>query len=268
MAKSLESIGQNQTPPLLARAMETHPLLKSFLDFFGISRKDDNAFPIDNIQFMQRSNRLTLVLASDSLSNLSISSKWAPARELGISLASFPCDSDGEKEGSISQLKNIQILDEGVPFLARYATRRHLRLDPRTFRKALAQFAIAPLDSTSAAEVERIKVALEKCLDIGSLVEPSTWYTSLNSDLLIETWNQCKASPGHFLVSCECSMKSDCINDVSNGYFSFCGRIAVNGKVSIDTSLRLIAAMLVVVHFYIVQDGDFSIEHSKKRIKI
>jgi len=269
IAKSLESTRQNQTQPLLVRATKTHPLLKSFLDFFGISSKAENLFPIDNIWIMQRSNHQTLVLASDSLSNLAISSKWAPARELGVSLASFPCTIDSEKEESISSLGNFQILDEGVPILAKHATRRHLRLDPGTFRKVLAQSAIAPVATTSVAEIERIKVTLEKCLDIGSLAGSSNWYTSLNSDSLIESWNECKANPGHFLVSCECSMKSDCLDKVSIGCFSICGRIEVDGKVTIGTSLRLIAATLVAVHFYIEQVGSspqvFNAEPFKKR---
>jgi len=272
IAKSLESTRQNQTQPLLVRATKTHPLLKSFLDFFGISSKAENLFPIDNIWIMQRSNHQTLVLASDSLSNLAISSKWAPARELGVSLASFPCTIDSEKEESISSLGNFQILDEGVPILAKHATRRHLRLDPGTFRKVLAQSAIAPVATTSVAEIERIKVTLEKCLDTGSLAGSSNWYTSLNSDSLIESWNECKANPGHFLVSCECSMKSDCLDKVSIGCFSICGRIEVDGKVTIGTSLRLIAATLVAVHFYIEQVGSspqvFNAEPFKKRRKI
>lgn len=81
---------------------------------------------------MRCSNVHSIVLVSDALSNLSISEKWSPVRELGLLLASFQPSSSMEfcdKKQITVAGSQFKLIDEGG-VLSRYATKRHLKLDP------------------------------------------------------------------------------------------------------------------------------------------
>lgn len=262
---------QVPNPCVPSENSETNHILTSFLHTFGISvdAKDktslENPFPLGNIRIMCRTNTQTLVLVSDSLANLAISSKWAPVRELGISLASFPSQPPSESDKHTTT--GFNLFDEGLPLIAKYATRRHLKLNPIAFRKALAQSVCNPPDSASAEETKRIKGTVGKSvIEFDDICEGTIWYESIQGSSLTSAWEQCKAIPGYFIVSCDCAMQS---NTNRIGYFSFSGRVDSHGNVYVETSLRIIAAMLVVVHYYIETNlTDYEHELGTKRRKI
>ena len=150
-------------------------------------------------------------------------------RELGISLASLP-NEDGP----------LRLVDEGLHIVTRHATRRHLKLSLATFLNTLAQSVKQLLVSSSKAEIERVKNTLDRSFDMDSLCKEEMWYDSLNDDSLKSMWKLCKELPGYFIVSCE----------LNGGCFTFSGSIDSKGVVTVQTSLRVVAAMLVVVHKY------------------
>mgnify|MGYP000198975630 CR=1 FL=1 len=78
---------------------------------------------------------------------------------MGITLASFPHETT-QHGGSAKH--EFRLYDEGLPILTLYATRRHFKLQPIAFRNALAQSVRVLLESSSAAEVERVKATLDR----------------------------------------------------------------------------------------------------------
>jgi len=136
----------------------------------------------------------------------------------------------------------LRLVDEGLHIVTQHATRRHFKLPLATFLNALAQSVKQLLLSSSKAEIERVKNTLDRSFDVDSLCKEEMWYDSLNDDSLKSIWKLqlCKESPGYFIVSCE----------LNEGVFSFSGSIDSKGIVTVQSSLRVIAAMLVVVHKY------------------
>ena len=132
------------------------------------------------------------------------------------------------------------MVDEGLHVVAQHATRRHFKLPLTTFLNALAQSVKQLLLSSSKEEVERVKNTLDRSFDVDSLCKEEVWYDSLIDDSLKSMWKLCKESPGYFIVSCE----------LNGGFFTFSGSIDSKGVVTVKTSLRVVAAMLVVVHKY------------------
>ena len=132
----------------------------------------------------------------------------------------------------------LRLVDEGLHIVTQHATRRHFKLPLATFLDALAQSVQQLLLSSSKAEIERVKNTLDRSFDVDSLCKEEMWYDSLNDDSLKSIWKLCKESPGYFIVSCE----------LNEGVFSFSGSIDSKGIVTVQTSLRVVAAMLVVVH--------------------
>jgi len=149
-------------------------------------------------------------------------------RELGISLASLP-NEDGP----------LRLVDEGLHVVTQHATRRHLKLPLATFLNALAQSVKQLLVSSSKEEVERVKNTLDRSFDVDSLCKEEMWYDSLSDYSFKSMWKLCNESPGYFIISCE----------MNGGSFSFSASIE-KGIVTVQTSLRVVAAMLVVVHKY------------------
>ena len=87
-----------------------------------------------------------------------------------------------------------------------------------------------------------MKATLDRSLVIvDTLCNKQMWYESFDNDSIKSTWELCnKASPGYFIVSCE----------LKEGCFSFSGSVDSKGLVTAQTSLRVAAAMLVVLHKY------------------
>lgn len=163
-------------------------------------------------------------------------------RELGVTLAAFP--HHGSHADSV-ETQHFRLVDEGLPVLSLYANRRHFRLEPSAFICALAQSLQCLLGSSSDAELERVKATLDRsAADVDSICQKQTWYESLDKHI----WAECKGSPGYFIVSCECAFPN---SDRSTGIFSFCARITGEGVVEAKTSLRIMAAMFVILHEYL-----------------
>jgi len=140
---------------------------------------------------------------------------------------------------SLATLPNEKLVDEGLYIVTKHATRRHLKLPLAAFLNALAQSVKQLSISSSKEEVERVKNTLDRSFDVNSLCKEEMWYDSLNDDSLKSMWKLCKESSGYFIVSCE----------LNGGCFSFSASIE-KGVVTVKTSLRVVAAMLVVVHKY------------------
>jgi len=134
----------------------------------------------------------------------------------------------------------LRLVDEGLHVVTQHATRRHLKLPLATFLNALVQSVKQLLVSSSKEEVERVKNTLDRSFNVDSLCKEQMWYDSLNDNSLKSTWKLCKESPGYFIVSCE----------LNGGCFNFSASIDSKGIVTVQTSLRVVAAMLVVVHKY------------------
>lgn len=180
-------------------------------------------------------------------------------RELGVSLAAFPSDAFSEETQHTGNLnlaqQNCRLFDEGLPILAQFATKRHLKLQPIDFMNMLAQSVQLLFKSSAAAEVERVKATLHwSSANAGSLCEGEMWYQTLPPPLE-STWTACKAEPGDFIVSC------DNIPELKGGVYIFSLCCHVDGKcaVSVKTSLRVTAAMLVVMQKYL--------EHNQPALK-
>jgi len=250
--------------PLLVPPNES--ILESFFNFFGIvvaNKKEGPeeelsipcSFPLQNTRFICRSTKAkehTIVVVSEALSKLAISESWSPVRELGITLAAIPIIEPSSDGDSLANNPQFRLLDEGIPLLSLYATRRHLRLPPASFRNALAQSVRRLLldSSSSPAEMERVKATLRRAfVEVNSLCEKKMWYDSLDDSMMSSTWELCKASPGYFIVSCECSIPDS--DEGSMGRFAFCGCIDAQGNVAVKTSLRVVAAMLMILHKYL-----------------
>ena len=133
----------------------------------------------------------------------------------------------------------LRLVDEGLHVVTQHATRRHLKLPLATFLNTLAQSVKQLLLSSSKEEVERVKNTLDRSFNVDSLCKEEMWYDCLNDDSLKSTWKLCKEFPGYFIVSCE----------LNGGCFNFSGSIE-KGVVTVKTSLRVVASMLVVVHKY------------------
>ena len=207
------------------------PILDTLFDYFDIQR---DSFPLDNTRLIRRKKGevTDIVVVSDALSKLAISDKWAPVREIGISIASF------SNEGG-----NLKLFDEGLHITAKHATKRHITLSPATFLNALAQSVMQLLKSSSTAEVGRVRATLDRSsVHVDSLCENDMWYDTLDDQMMVSMWKACQEMPGYFIVSCEFNMTSACL--------PFCASIDSKGSVTVQTSLRIVAASLVVVHKY------------------
>jgi len=220
--------------PLLVKPGKSE--LEPFFEFFGIHTGLRSSFPLNNVRLIRRAKEHAIVVVSEALSKLSISKSWSPVRELGITLAAFP---NNEAHEHIAQGREFRLFDESLSILARYATRRHLKLHPVPFQNALAQSVRLLLESSSPAEVERVKATLDRSVPaVSSLCQRDMWYDSLPDSM---------ASPGYFIVSCECEIPN---TRGGMGRFSLCGYIDAQGTVDLKTSLRVAAAMLVLLHKY------------------
>ena len=170
---------------------------------------------------------------------------------MGITLAAYS-----------NETSEFRLYDEGLPILAQCATRRHFKLQPAQFQNAIAQSVRLLLESSSAAEVERVKATLDRSeLVVDGLCHKDMWYDSL-SDSMAPMWSECKAAPGFFLVSCECKIPN---STESVGHFSFCGCIDAQGNVAVKTALRVAAAMLVVLHKFSEVCSDSELPVTKRR---
>jgi 16S rRNA C967 or C1407 C5-methylase (RsmB/RsmF family) len=217
--------------------LKIQPLLKSpcketeldpFLDYFGIPSSNS---VFHNVRVIHRKRERTFVLVSAHVASLSISEQWGAFREAGISLITMPTIPGGE-ESENGKHTDFTLFDEAVPMLAFHAMKRHVKIGPVSFRKALAQSMLEVLKKETA-ETERIKMTLD--LPLMPLCGNATWYES----------HEIATEPGIFIVSCTCSLKDDV------GRFSFWCRRHVDGNITIETSSRILAAMLVVVHTYL-----------------
>ena len=142
----------------------------------------------------------------------------------------------------------MRLLDEGLLILTKYATKRHFKLKPSAFRTALAQSLQVLLKSSSSAEVERVSATLDASSVVAdTLTNNKMWYDSL-TDSWASMWVLCKTLPGPFIVSCECDIPN---HEGSVGSFAFYGSVDTNGDETVNTSLRLVAAMLVVLDKYL-----------------
>lgn len=172
-------------------------------------------------------------------------------RELGITLASYYDDTH-----------EFRLYDEGLPILVRCATKRHFKLETSLFQNALAQSVRLLLESSTVAEVERVKATIDRSeLAVDGICDKDMWYDAL-PESMVTTWAQCKAEPGCFIVSCECKILGSA---ESIGHFSFCGSIDAQGNVDVKTSLRVAAAMLVVLHKYSEVCSSSGLPVSKRR---
>eukprot|EP00584_Thalassiosira_punctigera_P021937 CAMPEP_0172548808 /NCGR_PEP_ID=MMETSP1067-20121228/18025_1 /TAXON_ID=265564 ORGANISM="Thalassiosira punctigera, Strain Tpunct2005C2" /NCGR_SAMPLE_ID=MMETSP1067 /ASSEMBLY_ACC=CAM_ASM_000444 /LENGTH=134 /DNA_ID=CAMNT_0013336081 /DNA_START=286 /DNA_END=688 /DNA_ORIENTATION=- len=122
--------------------------------------------------------------------------------ELGTTLAAFPNDGEGLTNPA------FVLLDEGIPILARHAKRRHFRLRPLPFRNALAQSVRLGCLTGPVAEAERVKATLDRSSVAADsfCVHDVMWYDSLEGAMTKKMWDLCRASPGFFVVSCECDI--------------------------------------------------------------
>ena len=245
--------------PLLLQPGSSHELSAKFgviLDVFGIPKDDDSGFPyLGNLFFIKRKNEHTLVVVSDALSRLAITDSWKPVRELGISLA------------SIAHLHtpgcgDIRLYDEGLHLLRRHATKRHVKLGPSIFVAALIQTIAHSPDSEEKKRVlYTVNPSLLKTTSVGV-----AWYNSLEGQALHE-WVECRSAPaGPFIASCSCEFSDT--EDTPGGVFSLCGRIDPGGDVIITTSLRLLAAMLVVIDKYTRVKNDSACANKKRRMQL
>ena len=202
-------------------------ILDTFFCYFGIKR---DSFPLlDNTRLiLRKKGEVTdIVVVSNALSKLAISNNWAPVRELGTSIASF--SNEGEA---------LKLFDEGLYITAKYANKRHIKLPPAAFLNALAQSVRQLLSSTAEAEAGRVKGTLDRSdVLVESLCENNMWYDTLDDQMISAFSNE----PGYIIVSC----------DIYNCLTSFCVSIDSKGSVIAQTSLRIVAALLVVVHKYV-----------------
>ena len=250
--------GPKRNLPLLLHPRSSHELSAKFdavLDRFGIPTDRDSGFPYrDNLFFIKRKSEHTLVVVSDGLSRLAITDSWKPVRELGISLASV---AHSQNPGG----GDIRLYDEGLHLLRRHATKRHVELAPSIFVAALIQTILRSPDSE---EKKRVLYTVDPSLLIATSVGVA-WYDSLEGQAL-HTWVECKSAPaGPFIASCACEFSD--IEERPGGVFSLCGRVDPGGGVTITTSLRLLAAMLVAVDRYTWMKDD-SARAKKRRMQV
>jgi 16S rRNA C967 or C1407 C5-methylase (RsmB/RsmF family) len=225
--KPVKTYDKNKIPRLKSPCKETE--LDIFLDYFGIP--SSNAV-FHNVRVIHRKRERTFVLVSAPVASLSISEQWGAFREAGISLATMSTISSGEEESENGNRTDFTLFDEAVPMLALHATKRHISISPFSFQKALAQSMLQVLKKETA-ETERIKMTLD--IPLMPLCGNTPWYEK--HDIATE--------PGIFIISCTCRLKVDV------GRLSFWCRRRVDGSITIETSSRVLAAMLVVVHSYL-----------------
>ncbi|KAL7497067.1 hypothetical protein ACHAWT_008443 [Skeletonema menzelii] len=212
-------------PLLKAPCLQTE--LEPFLNFFGISSSNS---VFQNVRVIRRKRERTFVLVSAPVAALSISEKWGAFRETGISVCTMSAIPSVEEDSANANHADITALfDEAVPILALHAKKRHIKIEPLLFRKALAQSILEDLKKETA-ETERIKTTLD--IPLTPLCENEPWYES--HDVALES--------GVFIASCTCPFKGDV------GRFSFWCRRHAEGSITVETSSRVLAAMLVVVH--------------------
>ena len=227
-------------PAKTGEKVKLHPLLKSpckeselgpFLDFFGISSSNS---VFQNVRVIHRKRERTFVLVSAPVASLSISEQWGAFREAGISLITMPSTTSGEEGSENGKYTGIVTLfDEALPLLALHAKKRHINIMPVSFQKALAQSILEDLKKETA-ETERIKTTID--IPLIPLCGNAAWYES----------HAIATDPGVFIVSCTCPLDGDV------GRFSFCCRRHDDGSITTETSSRVLAAMLVVVHTYLI----------------
>ncbi len=238
-AKTVDPEEKAKRQPLLkAPCLQTE--MEPFLNYFGIS-SSNSAF--ENVRVIHRKRERTFVLVSAPIAALSISEQWGAFREAGISLITMSAIPPGEEETNNAKHTDITALfDEAVPMLALHAKKRHIAIDPLSFQQALAQAILEDLKKETA-ETERIKTTLD--IPLSPLCGSQPWHES----------HEVAAESGVFIVSCACSFKGDV------GRFSFWCRRHDDGRVTVETTSRVLAAMLVVVQTYLeevspVEDGE------------
>lgn len=220
-------------PPLL-RSPCSETELKPFLDFFGISSSNK---VFQNVRVIHRKNERTVVLTSEAVTALSISEQWGAFREAGISLLTMrkiPTE-EGKEQRNGKDSDVVSLFDEAVPILILHAQRRHIKLEPLLFQKALSQ-ALRDELKKEIAETERIKSTLDLNIPLGDLCGSTSWY---------ETQEEISREAGVFVASCTCLIKGKV------GHLSFWGRVHADGSISIGTSSRVLAAMLVVLQTFL-----------------
>ena len=230
---------KSRKPKTVIKDRQFQPLLQSpcreselepFLDYFGISSSN---IVFQNVRVIYRRNERTFVLVSPHVAMLNISSQWGSFREAGISLFAMPTKPTGKEDiYNRNHNDNVVLFDEAVPLLALYATKRQTKIKPVLFRRALAE-ALSEDLKKETAETERIRSTLD--IPLGTLCGHTTWYES----------HDIERAPGVFIVSCICPLEG------SVGRLSFWCRRYADGSTSIETSSRVLAAMLVIVHSYL-----------------
>jgi len=227
--KTIDTEEKVKRQPLLKAPCNKNEL-DPFLDFFGISSSNST---FQNVRIIHRKRERTFVLVSAPVAALSISEQWGAFREAGISLITMPTIPSGEEESENPKHTDITTLfDEAVPLLALHAKKRHINISTISFQKALAQSIFEDLKKETA-ETERIKTTID--IPLTPLCGNGPWYES----------HEIATEPGVFIVSCACPLKGDV------GRFSFWCRRHTDGSVTTETSSRVLAAMLVVVHTYL-----------------
>ncbi|KAL7459217.1 hypothetical protein ACHAWC_011220 [Mediolabrus comicus] len=213
--------------------------LEPLLNFFGISSSNS---VFQNVRVIHRKRERTFVLVSAPVAALSISERWGAFRESGISICTMSAIPSVEEESVNANHAEITALfDEATALLALHAKKRHIKIEPLFFRQALAQSILEDLKKETV-ETERIKATLD--IPLTPLCGNEPWYES--HKVAMET--------GVFIVSCTCPFKGDV------GRFSFWCRRHVEGRITVETSSRVLAAMLVVVHTYVSLATDVLIE--------
>lgn len=239
--KSVDPEEKVKRQPLLrAPCLQTE--MEPFLNYFGISSSNP-AF--QNVRVIHRKRERTFVLVSAPIAALSISEQWGAFREAGISLITMSKIPSGEEESENAKHTDITTLfDEAVPILALHAKKRHIKIDPLSFQKVLAQ-AILEDFKKETAETERIKTTLDIPLTPLCGNEPEPWYEL----------HEVATESGVFILSCACQLKGDV------GRLSFWCRRHDDGRVTVETTSRILAAMLVVVHTYLRESPEKGERH-------
>ncbi len=227
-SKAVDPVKKVKMQPLLkAPCLQTE--MEPFLNYFGIS-SSNSAF--ENVRVIHRKRERTFTLVSAPIAALSISEQWGAFREAGISLITMPIRSGEEESENAKHTDITTLFDEAVPILALHAKKRHIAIDLLSFQTALAQAILEDLKKETA-ETERIKTTLD--IPLTPLCGNEPWYEP----------HEVATESGVFIVSCSCSLKGGV------GRFSFWCRRHDDGRVTVETTSRVLAAMLLVVHTYL-----------------
>eukprot|EP01052_Picozoa_sp_SAG31_P005348 SAG31_NODE_234_length_19701_cov_16.835068_6_plen_600_part_00 len=236
-------------------------ILTAFLDCYGLTSDSATAkaagverFPVENLRLLRRPQQRVLVLVSKELDGLAISEKWQPATDVGLFVAAMPTLAEEKQliaEGQGHHLLDAAtwtVYDEGVPVLARCATRRVLQLGAGQFLEALEAAVLEPPPATIDNERQRV-VSILSALpsrDGGSVRmqqgHHAPWYSEGSAAKMLR---QTATAPGSLLVSCHLKCTGVDKNDEAVGYFALGGELEKDGRVHFRTAARLVAAMVV-----------------------